>query len=131
VTDNDIGAAREICWLAVYGTLAPGQSNHHQLAGLSGRWSSGFVRGHLHQAGWGAALGFPGLVLDDDGERLPVQLFASEDLSAHWARLDAFEGEGYRRVVATVQTPVGEVDAFVYVLAPPGLAPDAGSDSGR
>ena len=37
--------------LAVYGTLAPGRPNHHQLSALSGRWSEGHVRGQLHEAG--------------------------------------------------------------------------------
>jgi gamma-glutamylcyclotransferase (GGCT)/AIG2-like uncharacterized protein YtfP len=122
VTADHIRAERGVRSLAVYGTLAPGQANHHQLEALAGRWSAGFVHGHLHHAGWGAALGFPGLVLDDDGAQLPVQLFESEDLSAHWGRLDAFEGDGYRRVVTTVHTSDGDVDAFVYVLAPHGGA---------
>ena len=31
-------------------------------------------------------------------------------------RLDAFEGPGYERVVTTVHTPTGDVDASIYVL---------------
>jgi hypothetical protein len=37
-------------------------------------------------------------------------------LPAHWARLDAFEGPGYQRVVTTVRTSTGDVDASIYVL---------------
>jgi gamma-glutamylcyclotransferase (GGCT)/AIG2-like uncharacterized protein YtfP len=37
--------------LAVYGSLAPGQANHHQLAGLAGEWRSGVVRGWLTASG--------------------------------------------------------------------------------
>jgi gamma-glutamylcyclotransferase (GGCT)/AIG2-like uncharacterized protein YtfP len=33
----------------------------------------------------------------------------------HWARLDDFEGDGYERVVTTVRTPAGEIDASIYV----------------
>lgn len=103
--------------LAVYGTLAPGRPNHHQLAGLQGRWIAGSVRGHLREEGWGAALGFPGLVLDPTGPHVDVQVFESHDLVAHWPRLDEFEGDGYRRVLAPVFTASGTVDAHVYVLA--------------
>ncbi|MFO1113155.1 MAG: gamma-glutamylcyclotransferase [Rhodospirillales bacterium] len=103
--------------LAVYGTLAPGRANHQQLAGLSGQWRKGTVRGRLCDAGWGAPLGYPGLILDPSGPAVEVQLFESADLPDHWSRLDAFEGTGYRRVVTQVRTADGEVDACIYVLA--------------
>ncbi|THD58109.1 gamma-glutamylcyclotransferase [Phenylobacterium sp.] len=102
--------------LAVYGSLAPGRSNHGQLAGLAGDWRPGAVRGSLRQAGWGAAQGFPGLVLDPEGAEVGVQVFTSPDLPAHWARLDAFEGEDYRRVAVTVVGPDGAVEAYIYVV---------------
>jgi gamma-glutamylcyclotransferase (GGCT)/AIG2-like uncharacterized protein YtfP len=103
--------------LAVYGTLAPGKPNHHQLAGLVGRWRSGIVRGRLVEAGWGAALGFPGLILDEQGEAVEVQVFESSDLPAHWPRLDAFEGAGYRRVSVPVVLAEETLAASIYVLA--------------
>lgn len=102
--------------LAVYGSLAPGEVNHDQLADLEGRWQRGTVRGRLTDAGWGAALGFPGLVLDPSGEKVDVQLFESPDLPDHWSRLDEFEGPGYQRVVATVSLADGERDAYIYVI---------------
>ncbi len=46
--------------LAVYGTLAPGQPNHHVLAPLGGEWTDGTIEGDLIPLGWGAALGYPG-----------------------------------------------------------------------
>ena len=104
--------------LAVYGTLAPGRSNHDQLAGLAGDWRRGVVRGRRFESGWGAAVGYPGLVLDAAGTVVEVDLFESRELPAHWARLDAFEGEGYQRVVVKVRTADGEIDACIYVLAP-------------
>ena len=103
--------------LATYGTLGPGRPNHHQLSGLKGEWSRGSVRGDLRDEGWGADQGFPGLVLDPNGDVVAVDLFSSADLPEHWRRLDAFEGEGYRRVAAKVTTPTGVVDACIYVLA--------------
>ena len=101
--------------LATYRTLGPGRPNHHQLDGLRGRWLKGHVDGLLVGAGWGASLGYPALVLD---RRLGggVDVFESVDLPAHWARLDAFEGSGYARVVTTVHLPTGDVDASIYVL---------------
>ena len=103
--------------LATYGTLAPGRRNHHQLAGLTGRWLRGTIRGRLVEAGWGAALGYPGLELDEAGPTIEVHLLESRDLPLHWDRLDAFEGPGYRRTATRVQTPEGELDAFIYAVA--------------
>jgi gamma-glutamylcyclotransferase (GGCT)/AIG2-like uncharacterized protein YtfP len=114
MADRDNGADQR---LAVYGSLAPGRANHHQLADLKGYWREGTVRGRLVDAGWGAALGFPGLILDQSSPQVHVFLFESADLPKHWPRLDEFEGAGYRRVVTAVGTPDGEVAACIYVVA--------------
>ncbi len=103
--------------LAVYGTLAPGRVNHHQLSALAGTWQRGTVKGNLVASGWGAVLGFPGLILDPLGASVEVELFESQELPEHWARLDEFEGSGYRRVTAMVKTAGGERSAWIYVLA--------------
>jgi gamma-glutamylcyclotransferase (GGCT)/AIG2-like uncharacterized protein YtfP len=108
-----------MCRIAVYGTLAPGHPNHHQLNDLSGRWIEGTVRGQLFEEGWGAELGYPGIVLDPDGSTVGVQLFESADLPNHWIRLDEFEGSGYRRTVTMVSTAKGDLQASIYVLALP------------
>lgn len=106
-----------MCRLAVYGTLAPDRPNHHQVSNLSGRWIEGTVRGQLLEDGWGAELGYPGIVLDADGPTVGVHLFESSDLPDHWARLDEFEGSGYRRTVTSVDTAEGDLLASIYVLA--------------
>ena len=111
---RDVDAAIER--LAAYGTLAPGRPNHHQLDGLDGRWLKGYVDGVLVDAGWGASLGYPALVLDPAGSAIGVDVFESRDLPAHWTRLDSFEGPGYERVVTTVHMSAGDVDAYIYVL---------------
>ena len=100
--------------LAVYGTLAPGETNHGQLSDLAGEWRPGAVRGRRLDDGW---QGYPGFILDPAADPVPVQLFTSRDLPAHWERLDAFEGDGYRRVVATAETATGPLQACIYVLA--------------
>ncbi len=103
--------------LAVYGTLAPGEPNHHQLSALEGIWRDGQVTGWLVAEGWGAALGYPALVPDPAGGTIAVKLFESAELPQHWHRLDAFEGEGYRRVPIVVETDSGAVEASIYVAA--------------
>lgn len=103
--------------LAVYGTLGPGGPNHHHMADMQGTWTHGIVHGHLHESGWGAAMGYPGIVLDAQGPAVAVQLFDSPDLPEHWARLDAFEGPGYERATVTVRTDSGDRPAMIYALA--------------
>jgi gamma-glutamylcyclotransferase (GGCT)/AIG2-like uncharacterized protein YtfP len=103
--------------LATYGTLAPGKPNHHQLAGLDGRWLEGHVRGSLEHAGWAAEMGYPGIRLDFGGDAIRVSVFESPDLPLHWQRLDAFEGPAYRRVVVVAQTDEGPLRASIYELA--------------
>lgn len=102
--------------LATYGTLAPGRPNEHKLAGLTGVWAHGTVRGRLVEAGWGAELGYPGLILDREGDEIAVYLFESQDLVSYWPQLDAFEGPGYRRVKVCVSTPEGELAAYIYEI---------------
>ncbi len=103
--------------LAVYGTLAPGRSNHGQMAGMTGTWTPGVVRGRLVAEGWGATQGYPALVPDPDGPEVAVVVFESADLPNHWARLDDFEGDGYRREVVSVATEAGDVEAWLYASA--------------
>lgn len=104
--------------LFVYGTLAPGRPNEHVLADIPGTWEPATVRGTLHAEGWGAAAGYPGIVLDDAGDEVQGLLFSSGNLAEHWARLDEFEGEGYERVLVVVSRMDGTVvDAYIYQLA--------------
>jgi gamma-glutamylcyclotransferase (GGCT)/AIG2-like uncharacterized protein YtfP len=103
--------------LAVYGTLAPGRANHHQLAGLEGRWELGTVRGNFTEAGWGTAFGFPALLLDPSGPLVEVYVFESLDLPDHWARLDEFEGPEYQRIVTRVLLADGTAEANIYQAA--------------
>jgi gamma-glutamylcyclotransferase (GGCT)/AIG2-like uncharacterized protein YtfP len=103
--------------LVTYGSLAPGRPNHHHVADLGGRWFHGQVRGRLVEVGWGAALGFPALILDPDGPVIDVQVLESEALCGQWERLDEFEGPGYERVVTVIQTASGGVEGCIYVSA--------------
>ena len=103
--------------LFVYGTLAPGRPNEHVLTPLGGTWQSATVKGQLKQQGWGAAMGFPGLVLDEAGGEISGFLFTSENLGSFWNTLDDFEGEQYERVLVDAHLQDGSlVEAYVYVL---------------
>lgn len=116
--------------LFVYGSLQPGESNAHMLAGIAGTWSPGSVHGRLLTLGWGAAMGYTGLVLDASGSPVAGHLFESTDLASHWGRLDAFEGEDYERVLSPVLLADGSVTlAFVYALRREARAGAAGGES--
>jgi gamma-glutamylcyclotransferase (GGCT)/AIG2-like uncharacterized protein YtfP len=115
--------------LFVYGTLAPGRPNAHVLADVAGAWEPATVIGRLFQQAWGAAAGYPGIVLDEQGEAVEGFLFSSQRLSEHWARLDAFEGEGYERVLTTAKRKDGTAgDAYIYTLTRSGLPPGTAGD---
>lgn len=102
--------------LFVYGTLAPGEPNGHILAPLEGTWQPATVRGRLKPEGWGAAMGYPGIVLDESAEEVQGVVFSSEQLEGFWSELDAFEGEEYARVSTKVHCAGVPLEAYVYVV---------------
>ena len=104
--------------LFVYGTLAPGEPNEYVLKDVEGTWLPGTVKGQLFESGWGAAMGYPGIVLDDNGANVSGLLFSAPNLADHLARLDEFEGEGYQRVMTTVYLDNGDTaQAYIYELS--------------
>ena len=103
--------------LFIYGTLAPGEVNEHVLATLKGIWVMARVYGTLNAKGWGHTHGFPALRLDPAAGAVAGQVFHSCDLTQHWAMLDNFEGEAYRRVVTKADLiDGGSCETCVYVL---------------
>ncbi len=88
--------------LAVYGTLAPGQPNHHIVAPLGGEWTDGLIEGDLLPVGWGAALGYPGFRPRVGGAAVAVQVLTAPLLATAWPTLDRFEGPGYQRILVPV-----------------------------
>ena len=88
--------------LAVYGTLAPGQPNHHVVAPLGGEWTDGLIEGDLLPLGWGAALGYPGFRPRIGGDTVAVQVLSAPSLATAWPTLDRFEGPGYERILVPV-----------------------------
>ena len=108
--------------LAVYGTLAPGESNHHVVAAIDGRWIEAAIRGRRFTARWRDTPGYPAFEPDPVGPIVPAKILVADELAEHWGRLDAFEGPGYRRIEIDVFDPAGNDHlgrAFVYeTLAP-------------
>ncbi len=97
--------------LAAYGSLLPGENNHHHVATLAGRWVEGTVEGTLHDRGWAARQGYPGFVPGGSGDRVAVRVLESPALPDAWDRLDAFEGEAYRRILAPVEMKTADAGA--------------------
>ena len=103
--------------LFVYGTLAPGRSNEHMLSCVPGSWEPASVKGTLLKVDWGAAAGYPGIILDEQGDEVQGFLFSSEQLGEHWSRLDQFEGDGYNRALTKARLKDGRVvNAYIYEL---------------
>lgn len=66
--------------------------------GMVGKWHKASVRGTRHNAGWGVHKKHPGFIPDEEGDLVNGLVFISDDLPAHWARLDTFEGADYKRI---------------------------------
>ena len=104
--------------LFIYGTLGPNRPNAHILENMGGTWATAYVHGELHAKGWGADLGFPGIVLNENASAVQGFVFFSENLAQHWAILDEFEGEGYvRSPVQATLIETGEcINTWIYSL---------------
>jgi gamma-glutamylcyclotransferase (GGCT)/AIG2-like uncharacterized protein YtfP len=62
-------------------------------------------------------MGYPGIVLDDSGNRVQGFIFTSVNLPNHWDVLDEFEGAEYERVPVDVTTSSGRtIKSCVYML---------------
>jgi len=87
------------------------------LAAIGGEWEPAVIKGHLVEKGWGASIGYPGIVVDETGNDVHGHVFSSSNLNAKWDYLDEFEGEEYERIATSVTLRNGEqVQAYVYVL---------------
>jgi len=103
--------------LIIYGSLAPGEANHHIISHINGIWLKAFVNGLIIDNGWSTRTGYPEFQrMDDASERVEVLAFVSEDLDTYWDQIDEFEGtEQYKRVTISCELENGKVmDAFIY-----------------
>ncbi len=97
--------------LIIYGSLAPNRPNHSKIEHINGKWVKGFIKGKLVKEGWGTALGYFGFKPSslEEQETIEAYLFFSDELAHHWAYLDEFEGDGYRRILAKFELHNGEI----------------------
>jgi gamma-glutamylcyclotransferase (GGCT)/AIG2-like uncharacterized protein YtfP len=103
--------------LAVYGTLAPGQPNHHIVAPLGGEWTEGLIEGDLLPVGWGAALGYPGFRPRVGGAAVAVRVLTAPLLATAWPTLDRFEGPEYQRILVPVFSAELSPERRLYTVA--------------
>lgn len=103
--------------LGVYGTLAPGQPNHHVVAPLGGEWTDGLVEGDLFPVGWGAILGYPAFRPRAGGAAVAVKVLISPLLAGAWPMIDRFEGPEYRRILIPVYRSVLTDERRLYTVA--------------
>ena len=107
--------------LAVYGSLGPGRENEHVMTAVGGVWRDGYTMpGVRLDRGWGAAIGYPGIVWKTGPSVVDVFVFDSEALPAHWAKLDDFEGDEYARLYVEVKRMGAPPEiVFTYALREP------------
>ena len=103
--------------LAVYGTLAPGQPNHHVVAPLGGTWTDGVIEGDLFPVGWGATLGYPAFLPRVGGPAVAVKVLTAPLFVRAWPTLDRFEGPEYRRILVPVFSPGLADERRLYTVA--------------
>ena len=97
--------------LIIYGSLAPGESNHREVEHIDGVWKKGVIRGVLVNQGWGAYEGYLAFrhVPENAQRGIDCSILISDDLEQHWDRLDDFEGRGYLRLLASYELENGEI----------------------
>ncbi|MBK8099098.1 MAG: gamma-glutamylcyclotransferase [Planctomycetes bacterium] len=94
--------------LLVYGSLAPGECNHHRVEPWGGVWSYATVPGTIVQRRWKEFSWQP------DGPPLPMRLLTTPS-PIDWRDLDEFEAdEDYRRIIVLAATDHGPLLGNVY-----------------
>ena len=112
LTSGAVAAARSGNRLVVYGSLAPGEANHHVVAGLEGSWRPCVITGSLDVHN-----GYRIFRWEKGGARIDAQMLISTALPSNWRRLDEFEGADYCRVVIPAELDGKTVLANVYTDA--------------
>lgn len=95
--------------LIVYGTLAPGEVHHDQVASFGGTWQPAWVRGERLEF-----RGYPVFRPHREGPSIKVQVLQSNRID--WPALDAFEGEAYQRIWIPAETESGILVGNLYTF---------------
>ncbi|MGZ8866812.1 MAG: gamma-glutamylcyclotransferase family protein [Thermoanaerobaculia bacterium] len=112
LTSGSVRAMGADSRLVVYGSLAPGEANHHIVEGLKGRWFPCVITGSIEMHD-----GHRVFRWDEKGSRIDAQLLSSPKLPGAWPEIDEFEGAGYRRRVIPVEVGGKRLLANVYTDA--------------
>lgn len=56
--------------LFVYGALSPNCPNAHVLTVIGGLWEAATITGKLRAEGYGAEMGYPGITITEDGDKI-------------------------------------------------------------
>jgi gamma-glutamylcyclotransferase (GGCT)/AIG2-like uncharacterized protein YtfP len=96
--------------LVIYGTLAPGKSNHNVIADLRGEYRDCAVHGRISEVD-----GFPHFTWARSDASLGALLFSSKQLPGMWGALDRFEGDGYKRRLIPATIDSGLSIASIYL----------------
>ena len=115
VSRND-GRVNAECRLVTYGTLGPGRPNHHQLDGLDGRWLKDTSTGCSSTPAGARALATQHWSFKPT-VRQSMSRFSSQPTCQITGHASTTSRATDQRVVTTVRTPTGEMDAFIYVQA--------------
>ncbi len=105
--------------LIVYGSLAPNKQNHAVVEHLKGNWLKAVIRGKLEKEGWGAGMGYYGFRHTGPEEQSEIEAFVlvSDELVDNWRRIDDFEGEAYKRILAKYELENGETGVgYIYAI---------------
>tara|TARA_B100000963_G_scaffold357876_1_gene381090 strand:- start:1658 stop:1984 length:327 start_codon:yes stop_codon:yes gene_type:complete len=101
-----------INYLFVYGTLKPGGEANHYFDQIQGSWFDAYCFGNWVDD---IDIGYPIISLNKNGEKIEGKLFYSNQLKNIIKKIDEYEGEEYKRVIAKIHLFNGSlVKAFVY-----------------
>ncbi|MGD9683858.1 MAG: gamma-glutamylcyclotransferase [Candidatus Obscuribacterales bacterium] len=88
--------------LAAYGTLRPGESNHHIVSHIEGEWFPGEATGRVREVA-----GYPSFCFQEGGQKIGVDVLISRNLPRYYPDIDYFEGELYVRILVPVRLEKG------------------------
>lgn len=106
--------------LIIYGSLAPGEKNHHIISHIPGEWHRATIKGKIKDNGWSdnrsAYPEFNRVKDESEAETIHVQAFISKELHQYWTDIDEFEGtELYgRKPIDCVLENGQKTTAFIY-----------------
>ena len=108
---------KKIDSIFVYGTLQPGKQHEEIFKKIKGSWKKGFIFGKLINISKGSNYGYPVIKIKKKGDKIFGMVFKSKNLDKIINKVDVFEGQGYRRIITSVNLINGsKINSYVYTL---------------